>query len=492
MEKADTIYGRFIEQVRRRPDALAARDEHRSVSFSELDALAMTVSSMLPEGASRVGVVMDHCVEQIAAIYGILGTGAAYVPAEPSFPDDRISFMMEDASVDCVVTESRYARRFRGVPVVVVDPGMAISDRRARPYPGTEAGSLAYVLYTSGSTGRPKGVAVENCNVLAYVDAYDAEFRVSDEDVELQYSVCSFDIFVEEVFASLLNGASLAIPSAETKKDLRRTMEFADRCGVTIVTGFPYLLLEMNSLEKLPSRIRLLISGGDVLRARYVDRLVGRYEVYNTYGPSETTVCATYFRCNGAEPLADGTYPVGKAIKGYRVDVLDDSLSPVGPGKTGEICIRGNGVSRGYINNADRQRLSFVETADGDVVYRTGDLGYVLPDGNIAFLHRKDNQVMILGRRVEPDGVESVLCSCSDVKQGIVRSYIDENDLAYLVAYYVRNGEVSVDEIRAEMAKKLPEYMMPEFFVELNFIPLTPNGKVDNKALPVVRKLVEP
>jgi amino acid adenylation domain-containing protein len=474
-----------------RPDAVAVEDERRSVTFAELDALAGSVQRMLPDGARRVGIVMDHGVEQIAAILGILRAGAAYVPAEPSFPEGRIRFMMRDCGTDCIVTQRAYVGLVGGTcPLVLVERGLEAD----APTPAPAAGSsddLAYVLYTSGSTGRPKGVAVTQRNVCHYARAFNREFENGPGDKMLQHSVCSFDIFVEEVFASLLNGAGLAIPSVETKDDLAALIGFVESRDVTMLSGFPYLLMEMNDLPTIPSCLRLLISGGDVLRRGYVSRLVDKIAVYNTYGPSETTVCATYFRCDPGTELDDGTYPVGHAVTGADVLILDDRLQPVAPGEVGEICIAGDGVSRGYIGNADKQAASFLDAPDGRRIYRSGDLGYELPSGEIAFLRRKDNQVMVWGRRVEPDGVESVLCSCGGVKTGAVRAYLDEHGLAsYLVAYYVASGDVTEGDLRAEMGRVLPAYMVPERFVELKAMPLTPNGKVDGKSLPRVRREV--
>ncbi len=217
----------------------------------------------------------------------------------------------------------------------------------------------------------------------------------------LQYSVCSFDIFVEEVFASLLNGIAIAIPSEEDKADIQSLMKFIEKHRVTIISGFPYLLAEMNHLSEIPSSLRLLISGGDVLRGVYVDHLLKKAEVYNTYGPSETTVCASYYRCNGGTVLEDGTYPIGLPVKGSNIRIMDTDGKELPPGETGEICIYGDGISLGYIGNYDEENKAFETQPHGSIMYRSGDLGYILPDGNIAFLHRKDTQIMIYGKRVE-------------------------------------------------------------------------------------------
>lgn len=245
----------------------------------------------------------------------------------------------------------------------------------------------------------------------------------------------------------------------------------------------------MNRYRCCPARLRLLISGGDVIRAAYITWLKRqRIVIYNTYGPSETTVCATYFRIDNAEALEDGTYPIGKSVKGVTVKILDENLHEVPDGKIGEICILGDGVSRGYLGDTPEQ-TNFVLLSDGTKMYRSGDLGYRRPDNNIAFLHRKDKQVMILGRRVEPEEVENVLNESPCVERGIVRAFTDEQDLAYLTAYFVpshKNYQISC--IKNFLKSRLSDFMVPEFFVKMDEIPLTPRGKVNDLLLPVVMK----
>ncbi|MBU3217409.1 amino acid adenylation domain-containing protein (plasmid) [Clostridium estertheticum] len=489
METKNTIYSCFNEQLELFPEQVAVFDEKRSLTRKQLDQMANTIATQFSDSINVVGIVMDHSVEMIASIFAVLKVGAAYVPLEPDFPKERIHFMMMDCGVDCIITHRKYTDRLEGFSLLFVEQGMEINEAALAMQVQIKPESLAYILYTSGSTGVPKGVAVENQNVCHYVQAFRNEFHPTQQDIMLQHSVCSFDIFVEEVFATLISGAVLAIPSAETKGEISKVMEFINRHGVTIVSGFPYLLLEMDGMDSIPQSIRLLISGGDVLRASYVSNLLDKVDVYNTYGPSETTVCASYFKCNEVTPLPDGTFPIGKAVLGSSIEIMDEHMQPVKPGDIGEICISGGGVSRGYVGNRKRENKVFVMQKDDQHIYRSGDLGYMLPNGNIVFLRRKDTQVMILGKRVEPDEVESVLCNCPEVKQGIVSPYMDEQGLSYMVAYVVPQSSVSaVSDLKRRMANHLPSYMIPEFFVKLSDMPLTPNGKVDKKALPVVMK----
>ncbi len=483
----NTIYSLFEAQMKEKQHEVAVMDEGRALSGKEFLALIDTIGVQLPKESRRVGIIMDHSVEMIASMFAILKCGKTYVPVEPFFPQERIAFMMQDAGADFILTNETYIEKIPKLPYCIIHRGMEIENVQLEQTDSPEG--LAYILYTSGSTGKPKGVSVRNENVCHYIRAFQNEFHLTAKDRMLQYSVCSFDIFVEEVYASLCSGATLAIPSEETKKDMAKLMVYVEEHQVTMISGFPYLLLEMNSLPKIPSTLRLLISGGDVLRAAYITNLLDQVEIYNTYGPSETTVCASYYRCNDVEPLADGTYPVGKGVLGTSIEILDEHLEPVKVGEVGEICILGGGVSSGYIGNRKKENMAFVTRQDGTKLYRSGDLGYFLPDGNIAFLHRMDTQVMILGKRVEPTEVEDVLCNCPEIKAACVRPYTDEQNLSYLVAYVVLNQEkANLSTLKKEMARFLPNYMIPEFFVRLPKMPLTVNGKVDTARLPLVMK----
>lgn len=471
----DTIYNRFSKMVNLHPDLPAVIEEERTVTYKELDNITDRILDKFADmGEEFIGIVMSHGIEMIAAMLAVLKSGAAYVPAEPALPRDRIDYMMRRAGVKLVITDD-YCREL---------PEASTMPDRSKP------DGVAYVLYTSGTTGKPKGVQVENRSVVNYAEAFEAEFHVAPGDVMLQYSVCAFDIFVEEVFTTLLNGAALAIPPKHVHDgDIDALMEFCERHGVTEISGFPYLLADMNRHKHYPSRLRLLISGGDVVRESYITWLRGHgFMIYNTYGPSETTVCATYHRIDNSPALDDGTYSIGKAIKGVEVRILDDKQREVAPGEVGEICIFGKGVSRGYIGEPPEQS-NFMTWHDGSRMYRSGDMGYMLPDGNIAFLHRRDKQVMILGKRVEPDEVENILNESPCVERGIVRAYTDEQGLAYLVAYIVLSHKYcKASDIRRFLASKLADYMVPEFFVRMEELPLTPRGKIDNHALPVVMK----
>lgn len=486
----ETIYSYFKEQVICHADEIAVFDDNRSMTFKQLDELVDTIASEFNGKPRLVGIVMNHGVEMIASMLAVLKVGAGYVPVEPFFPVDRIKFIMQECDVNFIITNNEYSDKLQGFPLLFVEQGLVINpnanvEEKAMPE------DIAYVLYTSGSTGMPKGVTVENKNVCHYIKAFANEFHPTVGDKMLQYSVCSFDIFVEEVFTTLCNGATLAIPSDYVKSDVHRVMDYVEKNKVTEISGFPYLLLEMNKLKEIPSSLRLLISGGDVLRENYITNLINNVEIYNTYGPSEGTVCASYFHCNGEQAEPDGTYPLGKPVFGTQIEIRDENMNVVPNGTIGEICIFGGGVSRGYIGkDRETENEAYITLKDGRRMYRSGDLGIMRSDGTLIFLHRKDSQVMILGKRVETYEVQNILCNCGGVEKGVVCACNDEQGLAYLTAYIVPKDKLAfrMSEVRETMAKFLPAYMIPEFFVRMDTIPLTHNGKVDSMALPVIMK----
>ena len=471
-----TIYSRFKEMAVRYPDSPAIVEDMHTISYAQLDAMADSILAKFYDSKpSFVGIVMHHGAEQIAAMLAVLKCGAAYVPAEPSLPKNRIDYMMKTAGARLIITDE-YCED--------LEPATETYEDRSTP------DGLAYILYTSGTTGKPKGVIQENHSVVNYCEAFEAEMHTGPGDVMLQYSVCSFDIFVEEVFTTLLNGATLAIPSEEVHNgSLNGLMDFCSRHNVTIIDGFPYLIADINKRpELLPKSVKLIISGGDVIRASYITNLRNKgIRIYNTYGPSETCVCSNYFRVDNAEPLEDGTFSIGKAIKGVEVKILDKNLRELPQGEIGEICIFGEGVNQGYLGNPPEQ-VNFVTLPAGTRLYRSGDLGYVMPDGNMAFLHRRDEQVMILGKRVEPEEVENVLNTCPEVERGVVRAFLDENGLHYLTAYIIPKENCSLHDVKKWLSDRLTDFMVPEFFVRVRRIPLTHRGKVDVDALPVVMK----
>ena len=464
------IYERLLSIANGAPSAICLKTEEKDYTYSDFLSLIEHFSRKIPLEAKRVGIVMKHGPQQLAAIFAALKSGLAYIIAEPDFPSKRIEKMMGIGQADCLFLDAPSPEFCPSLPQI----GIWSPDQPKEPK-GDHG--LAYILFTSGSTGKPKGVMIAEDNILGYVKAFQNEFHLRNTDTFLQHSVCTFDIFTEEVFASLLNGATLAIPNDETKQNTERLLKFCNEKEVTVVSSFPYLFKEWNSRDDLPGCFRLFISGGDVLRASYVDKIRKRFRVYNTYGPSETTVCCTYCDCTVKTPNPDGTFPIGKGIEGYQVYLEKDGQRINKPNQIGEIIIQGAGVGLGYVGNLRQGYL----TIDGVPSFRSGDLAYYDEEGDLNFLKRNDAQVMIYGKRVEPMEVENLILNKGLASEAAVVAVYDEEGLAHLKACLV--SPFKEEQIKDELSAYLPPYMIPEHFVFLPKMPLTENGKLDRRSL---------
>lgn len=486
-----TIYSRFKQLANEAPEHPVIIDEHSCVNRQGLDMMVDSLVSRFPSFIpARVGVVMDHCVEMIASLLAINKAGAAFVAVEPDYPPERLKRFLTESGVDFVITQKEYASLVSEFTRLIVDhrlfdnpPLYALPDRG-------HGDRAAYILYSSSPSGYPAGVMVGNRQVLAMAERFGSIFKVTGDDVLLQYSACTVNIFIEEVFGTILNGAILAIPSAKTRNNPQALMKFADEQYVSIISGFPYLMQELNSIPSLPMTLRLVISGGDSLNSASVEHLTEQLPVYNTYGPAVGTALSTVFCCNSGEPLPSGRYPIGKECKGVDVMILDENLEPVAVGEEGEICIAGNGVADSFTGDHRAEQLSEITTlADGTRIARTGDVGTRLPDGNLVYERRKDSEVNILGRRVVTGEVERAIIASGEVKECAVIHYTDEKGNAYLVAYVVPvSKSFSLSWLKNRAAQYLPSYMIPEFFVLLHHLPLTETGTLNPHALPVVVK----
>lgn len=485
----------FENQVNHNSFHIAATDENKSITYDELNKKANQLSECIRtqfsiSEQSFIGIVMDHSVEMLISIFAVLKSGCAYVPMEPDFPQQRILHIMEETKISMMITRKKYSEIFKNrCPIFQWNNESfakldAYSDRNPALKIGGE--DNCYVLYTSGSTGKPKGVLIKHENLINYIQAFQAEFNLTENDCMLQNSVCTFDIFTEEVFPILLAGGTLAI--AGTNSDISSLIDFINKKNVTIVSAFPYLFIEFNKLKQIPQSLRLLISGGDVLRKEYVSNLIDKVEIYNTYGPTETTVCVSYFRCTKESFDKNTSVSIGKAILNTKIYLLDEDMKPVPKGTVGEICITGKGVSKGYLNNQKETDKYFVPSpfVENETMYKSGDLGIWNEDGNITFLKRKDKQFMIGGKRVEIMEVETVLSSYPRIKQAIVNVIHDDKEMNCLVAYLTSDNSLKRSDVIQYLDQFLPLYMIPRFIIQLKRIPLTLNGKIDRNALPSI------
>lgn len=482
------ILERIQQHAHSTPEKVAIKSKNDSLTYEQLNQLSGDISQRLLErnigSGSIIGLYMTRGPLQIATLLAVWRAGAAYLPIDPEYPVDRIRFMLEDSKANLLLVDDDINFITSGTPVWNVRSArkdsipndIDVLSRKELPA-GLE--KLAYIIYTSGTTGRPKGVMVEHKNVLAYITAFLDEFKLNGMDTVLQQASMAFDTYVEEVFPALSVGASLIVVE---KDELLQPAQLSHRMQnekVSVISCSPLLLKEINQFNPISS-LRLAISGGDVLKPEYIDQLIKYCKVYNTYGPTETTVCASYYEVQGGETRI----PIGRPIKNYSLYILDMHFRHVPIGVAGQICIGGAGLSKGYLGNAELTEVKFRNDllSEETTIYLSGDLGRWLPDGNVEYLGRRDQQVNIRGYRIETEEVERALLTHPSILQTAVVALREEE--SYLCAYIICGDEWKIKELRSYLALQLPSYMIPSFFVEVERIPVTINGKIDVQRLP--------
>jgi tyrocidine synthetase III len=477
---------RFETQVRRTPEHTAVICEDRQLTYQELNERANHLAHYLRDAHlvqpdERVGLLLDRSEFLPVAVWGILKAGAAYVPIDPGMPRRRMQHMLTDSACRLVVSESRYAEQARdGTAAEVIDIRRVPPGSRENPTPLGDSRNLAYVIYTSGSTGLPKGCQIELGNLVHYLSWADRYyFQDGAGGTFGLYSPVSFDLTVTSLFLPLLRGKALHVfPSDAELLDIFQHT-FSEDSPLDSIKLTPSHISLLRYLRVSRSNVRLAIVGGEALSLEQVQMLRSlnpQMEIYNEYGPTETTVGCVVKRME----VSDERVLIGKPIADTRIYVMrDGNLVPIGI--TGEVLIGGAGVGRGYIHRDELNRRAFVEDPfrPGQRVYRTGDLGRWLPDGNLELLGRNDQQVKIRGYRVELGEIENALLRQAGVREAV----IVKRDSA-LVAYIAGDDALDEETIPVRIASVLPTYMVPTQFVRLNKLPLSPNGKIDRKALP--------
>ncbi|WP_420126422.1 non-ribosomal peptide synthase/polyketide synthase [Longimicrobium sp.] len=483
------IHELFEAQAARTPDAVAVEFEGETFRYRELNEranrLAHHLAGLGVGAETRVGICLERGMEMIVAALAVLKAGGGYVPLDPAYPAERLAFMLADAAVPVLVTQESLRAVLptgEGVAVVSVDGDAArlAAESAENPERPVSPDQLAYVIYTSGSTGRPKGVMVPHRGVpnLAYAQA--RRFGIDGTSRVLQFASFSFDAAVAEVFDTLLNGAALVMAPREALLPGPGLLETLRGGRVTVAT-LPPSVLAILPPDDLPE-LRTVISAGEAVDAATVARWSAGRTFVNAYGPTEVTVCATSARCE-----ADGRAPsIGRALENVRVYVLDAAGRPAPVGVPGELYVGGVGVARGYLGRPGLTAERFVPDPFGGEagarLYRTGDRVRWSAGGELEFLGRVDEQVKVRGFRIEPGEIEGVLRRSEGVTDCVVVACADVPGETRLVAYVV--GNVDAGALREHLLRDLPEYMVPSAFVSMDAMPLTPNGKLDRKALP--------
>ncbi len=486
-----TIHQLFEAQVDRTPEAIAVIFQDESLTYRELNERSNQLARHLrafgvgPE--TLVGLYMERSPEVLVAMLGILKADGAFVPLDSSYPAQRLAFMLEDSRVSVLVTQARLREKTtpHKVHEIRLDADWDLIAQHSVENLTTTVKpcNLAYVIYTSGSTGQPKGVLVQHQGVGNLAQAHSRAMDIKAGSSVLQFAALSFDASIAEIFTALLSGATLCMDTQENMLPGPSLIELLNRHNVTAVTLPPTALAVLPDAE-LPS-LRTIISAGEPCSRGLVERWAAGRQFINAYGPTETTVCATL------ASLAGHSKPhIGRPMANMEIYILDSKGEPVPVGVSGELCVGGAGLARGYLRRPALTAERFIphpySEEGGARLYRTGDLGRYLGDGNIEYLGRADTQVKVRGYRVELGEIEAVLSGQEGVRQCVVVVREDGAAEKQLVAYVVGSGEakLGVSELRSGLKEQLPEYMIPAAFVELESLPLTANGKIDRGGLP--------
>ncbi|MDQ4709278.1 non-ribosomal peptide synthetase DhbF [Bacillus subtilis] len=495
-EKLVSLQDMFEKQAVLTPERIALMCDDIQVNYRKLNEDANRLARLLIEkgiGPEQfVALALPRSPEMVASMLGVLKTGAAYLPLDPEFPADRISYMLEDAKPSCIITTEEIAASLPdnlAVPELVLDQAVTqeIIKRYSPENPDVSV-SLdhpAYIIYTSGSTGRPKGVVVTQKSLSNFLLSMQEAFSLGEEDRLLAVTTVAFDISALELYLPLISGAQIVIAKKETIREPQALAQMIENFDINIMQATPTLwhALVTSEPEKLRG-LRVLV-GGEALPSGLLQALQDLHcSVTNLYGPTETTIwSAAAFLEEGLQ----GVPPIGKPIWNTQVYVLDNGLQPVPPGVVGELYIAGTGLARGYFHRPDLTAERFVADPygpPGTRMYRTGDQARWRADGSLDYIGRADHQIKIRGFRIELGEIDAVLANHPHIEQAAVVVREDQPGDKRLAAYVVADTAIDTAELRRYMGASLPDYMVPAAFVEMDELPLTPNGKLDRKALP--------
>ncbi len=480
----------FEEQVRRTPDNIAVVYNQQKFTYLELNqkanrlARTLRVKGVKPD--EPVGIMIEHSIEMLTGVLAIIKAGGAYLPINPDYPEDRVQFMLRDSGTRLLLTRKGLGDQFTTDEFIYLEAEENYQSDQSDLENVNSPEDLIYIMYTSGSTGTPKGVMIKHLNVNRLISGSNM-LIISETDRILQTGSLAFDASTFEIWGSLLNGAALYLVDKEillSAVELEKTLKENRITKIWMTAPFFNQMLEEN--PDTFTDLETLFVGGDALSPKHINLLRSRCKdlrVINGYGPTESTTFTTYYEIQ--REFAE-TIPIGKPVSNTRVYIFDkfNRLQPIGV--AGELCIAGDGLARGYLNRPELTAEKFVVNPleERNRMYRSGDLVRWLADGNIEFLGRIDHQVKIRGFRIEPGEIENQLSNHGEVKEAVVVDIEDSPGSKYLCAYYVADRELGVAGLREYLAKNMPDYMIPSYFVQLEKMPLNTNGKIDRKRLP--------
>ncbi|MFW3163443.1 syringopeptin non-ribosomal peptide synthetase SypA [Pseudomonas syringae pv. syringae] len=500
-----TIHQQFEARAAERPDAVALMFEGQTLSYGGLNARANQVAHrLLAQGVrpdDRVAICVERGPAMIIGLLGILKSGAGYVPLDPAYPLERLAYTLGDSAPVALLSQQtvQQALPVSDVPLIYLDDVDLQDERACNPQVTVKPSDLAYVIYTSGSTGLPKGVMVEHRNVARLFSATRDWFGFNEQDIWALFHSFAFDFSVWEIWGALLHGGRLLIVPQLVSRSPEDFYDLLCSAGVTVLnqtpSAFRQLIAAQGEKEQAHS-LRQVIFGGEaldtaMLKPWYARSVNADTQLVNMYGITETTVHVTYYPLQPEDAQRVGASPIGKRIPDLQLYLLDAYGHPLPPGAVGELYVGGAGVARGYLNRDELNATRFLDdpfaSEPGARMYRSGDLGRWLPDGNLEYLGRNDEQVKIRGFRIELGEIEAQLSACQGVREAVVVVREDEPGDKRLVAYVIGTADLEPDAtyLREQLRLSLAEHMLPSAFVSLEAFPLTANGKLDRKALPL-------
>jgi amino acid adenylation domain-containing protein len=487
---------KFEEQVNKTPGNIAIKSRDQTLTYLELNGQANRIARMIGAGTGNeiVGLLFDHGVHMIAAILGALKAGKTYVPLSADYPMQRLAYMLSDSEASLIVTctaNEALAQKLgkdRNIPVIDIETGNQDAVVPGENPSRTRSGEkLAYIMYTSGSTGRPKGVMQNHQNVLYYTRNWVRAFSIAEDDKVILLASFCHDMSVQDIFSALQTGAVLLPYDVKKQQKTGEFKEFLNEEKITLWHSVPtllrYFINTLTVAERFGS-LRYMQLGGERVLAHDIDKVKKHFP--NTrlaviYGQTESSVDSIFFireKESYQKPL------LGTPLEGISLYVVDNEGSPVKPLRSGEILAAGHHISPGYWKMPEVTTQVFDRDQDLGIIYWTGDMGRLLVDGNIEFLGRIDQQIKIRGFRVEMGEIESRLLNYPGIKEAVVLAHEEETGDNYICAYIVSDREYGISGLREYLAKELPDYMIPAYFVQTEQIPLTTSGKIDRKALP--------
>lgn len=502
------IHELFESQVEHTPEAIAVVFENEQLTYRELNCRANQLAHYLQKQGVRpevlVGIYVERSLEMVMGILGILKAGGAYVPLDPTYPKERLVFMVQDSQVSILLTQQHLVEKLTEgeAQIVCLDSEWQAIAQESEDNPVREvtAENLAYVIYTSGSTGKPKGVLVSHYNVVRLFEATQSWFHFNERDVWTLFHSYAFDFSVWELWGALLYGGRLVVVPYWVSRSPEEFYNLLCKEQVTVLNQTPSAFCQLIQVEESRKvtkehHLRLVIFGGEALQLQSLKPWFERHgderpRLVNMYGITETTVHVTYHPLTITDVNEGKGSVIGVPIPDLQVYVLDQYQEPVPIGVPGEMYIGGVGLSRGYLNRPELTTERFISNPFSDrseaYLYKSGDLGRYLPNGDLEYLGRIDHQVKIRGFRIELGEVEAVIAQYPGVKQNVVLIKEDIPDDKRLVAYVHLDQKQNFrrQEFRSFLQSKLPDYMLPSSFVLLDALPLTSNGKVDRCALP--------